>query len=89
MGLERRGRVKRSHDEATGNRRKSLRCVRQTDQPFDWRVCLMEPDEPRGSRPVLREAGGAIPPAYSPGAWLSSFRMVFLVEMRSSQRLVT
>ena len=26
----------------------------------------MEPDEPRGSRPVLREAGGATPPAYSP-----------------------
>jgi hypothetical protein len=25
-----------------------------------------EPDELRGSRPVLREAGGAIPPAYSP-----------------------
>ena len=25
-----------------------------------------EPDEPRGSRPVLREAGGEIPPAYSP-----------------------
>ena len=35
--------------------------MRQTDQPFDWRVCLMEPDEPRGSRPVLREAGGVIP----------------------------
>jgi hypothetical protein len=26
----------------------------------------MEPDEPRGSRPVLREAGGEIPLAYSP-----------------------
>ena len=25
-----------------------------------------EPDEPRGSRPVLREPGGAIPPGYSP-----------------------
>src|ERR1017187_698805 len=26
---------------------------------------LQEPDEPRGSRPVLREPGGAIPPGYS------------------------
>src|SRR3954464_12510726 len=25
-----------------------------------------EPDEPRGSSPVLREPGGAIPPGYSP-----------------------
>ena len=25
-----------------------------------------EPDEPRGSRPVLRERGGETPPRYSP-----------------------
>ncbi len=29
-----------------------------------------EPDEPRGSSPVLREPGGAIPPGYSPHRWL-------------------
>src|ERR1019366_9138016 len=28
---------------------------------------LQEPDELRGSRPVLREPGGAIPPGYSTG----------------------
>jgi hypothetical protein len=41
-----------------------------------WDICRSagwwEPDEPRGSRPVLREAEGEIPPAYSPihgGVW--------------------
>ena len=42
--------------------------MRATNKPFDWRVCLMGTGEPRGSRPVLREAGGAIPPAYSPSS---------------------
>ena len=28
-----------------------------------------EPDEPRGSRPVLRERGGETPPRHSPRAW--------------------
>ena len=35
-----------------------------------WDICRSagwwEPDEPRGSRPVLREAEGEIPSAYSP-----------------------
>src|SRR3954464_4256653 len=30
-----------------------------------------EPDEPRGSSPVLREPGGAIPPGYSPAGDVS------------------
>ena len=33
---------------------------------YDRHVCLMGADEARGSRSVLREAGGEIPPAYSP-----------------------
>ncbi len=36
------------------------------DPSIGWGLVLGEPDEPRGSRPVLREAGGGIPPAYSP-----------------------
>ena len=40
MGLERRGRVKRSHDR--GNwKQEDFECVRQTDKPFNCRVCLM------------------------------------------------
>ena len=39
-----------------------------------WDICRSagwwEPDEPRGSRPVLREAGGEIPSAYSPESGL-------------------
>ncbi len=33
-----------------------------------------EPDEPRGSRPVLRERGGETPPRHSPRGptWLDS-----------------
>lgn len=38
MELERRGRVKRSHDRQPANRRTSMRA---TDTPFDWRGCLM------------------------------------------------
>jgi hypothetical protein len=63
MGLERRVGSSGRMTEATGNGRTSMRA---TDKPFNWRVCLMEPDEPRGSRPVLREARGATPRAYSP-----------------------
>jgi len=40
--------------------------MRATDKPYDRQVCLMEPSEARVSRSVLREAGGEIPPAYSP-----------------------
>ena len=32
-----------------------------------------EPDEPRGSRPVLRERGGETPPRHSPSVLLKAF----------------
>ena len=41
MGLERRGRVKRSHDQGNWKQEDFAACDRPTDKPFDWRVCLM------------------------------------------------
>ena len=35
-----------------------------------------EPDEPRGSRPVLRERGGETPPRHSPAARASLLDLV-------------
>ena len=40
MGLERRGRVKRSHDRGNWKQEDFDTCDRPTDKPFDWRVCL-------------------------------------------------
>src|SRR4029453_5850457 len=45
-----------------------------------------KPDEPRGSRPVLREAGGEIPLAYSP---LHRDRDRVRLSRRDPRRLVT
>ena len=46
MGLERRGRVKRSHDRGNWKQEdfddaSDRQTDRQTDKPFDWPVCLM------------------------------------------------
>src|SRR5262249_52061135 len=49
----------------------ALRCASRTSSPIGDSGCDLtagqrEPDEPRGSRPVLREPGGETPPGYSP-----------------------
>src|SRR6202022_301143 len=46
-----------------------------------------EPDDPRGSRPVLRGAGGAIPPVYSPLSESHRLGLVLLVDHPRRLRL--
>ena len=56
-------------------------------QPLGERAGWREPYESRGSRTVLRERGGAIPPRHSPTAYTARLLLMIKTNEREGTRM--